>query len=124
MPVAFRAAVTAVFGFALGTYDAAPRARDRPVLTSSVTIGGNGVEEATAVALDAQGRIHLAGYTSSTDLPWARIGGAGGKGDVFVARLDPTGQAVQMLAYFGGSESDNVRGLAVDAAGRDARRRT
>ena len=118
VPVAFRLAGDGVFGFALGAYDAARRTRDRPVLTYSVAIGGNGVEEATAVALDAQGRIYLAGYTSSTDLPWARIGGAGGKGDVFVARLDPTGQAVQVLAYFGGSESDNVRGLAVDAAGR------
>ena len=88
------------------------------MLTYSVAIGGNGVEEATAVALDAQGRIHLAGYTSSTDLPWARLGGTGGKGDVFVARLDPTGQVVEFLAYFGGSASDNVRGLAVDAAGR------
>ena len=99
-------------------YDATRELVIDPVLTYSVALGGNGVEEATAVALDAQGRIYLAGYTSSTDLPWARIGGAGGKGDVFVARLDPTGQTVQVLAYFGGSESDNVRGLALDTAGR------
>ena len=118
MAVAFRVAGDGVFGFALGAYDAARELVIDPVLTYSVAIGGNGVEEATAVALDAQGRIYLAGYTSSTDLPWARIGGTGGKGDVFVARLNPTGQAVQVLAYFGGSESDNVRGLAVDTAGR------
>ncbi|WP_162472808.1 hypothetical protein [Luteitalea pratensis] len=118
VPVAFRIAGDGVFGFTLGAYDAARELVIDPVLTYSVAIGGNGVEEATAVALDAQGRIYLAGYTSSTDLPWARIGGAGGKGDVFVARLDPTGQLVQVLAYFGGSESDNVRGLAVDTAGR------
>ncbi len=30
----------------------------------------------------------------------------------------PTGQVVEFLAYFGGSGSDNVRGLAVDTAGR------
>ena len=116
--VAFRTADDGSFAFTLGTYDATRELVIDPVLTYSVALGGNGVEEATAVTLDAQGRIYLAGYTSSTDLPWSRIGGSGGKGDVFVARLDPTGQAVQVLAYFGGSESDNVRGLAVDAAGR------
>ncbi len=118
VPVVFRARPDGTFGFRVADYDRRRALVIDPVLTSSVTIGGNGVEEATAVALDAQGRIHLAGYTSSTDLPWARIGGAGGKGDVFVARLSATGQAVELLTYFGGSDSDNVRGLAVDAAGR------
>ncbi|WP_291988746.1 hypothetical protein [Luteitalea sp.] len=118
VPVAFRAVGDGSFGFTVGAYDASRALVIDPVLTYSVAIGGNGVEEATTVALDAQGRIHLAGYTSSTDLPWARIGGPGGKGDVFVARLDPTGQVVEFLAYFGGSDSDNVRSLAVDAAGR------
>ncbi len=118
VPVAFRTGPDGTFGFHVAAYDRRRELVIDPVLTSSVTIGGNGVEEATAVALDAQGRIHLAGYTSSTDLPWARLGGPGGKGDVFVARLSATGQAVELLTYFGGSESDNVRGLAVDASGR------
>jgi hypothetical protein len=116
--VAFRASSDGSFGFAMGAYDTSRTLVIDPVLTYSVALGGNGVEEATAVALDAMGRIHLAGYTSSTDLPWTKLGGPGGGGDVFVARLDPTGQQVEFLAYFGGSSSDNVRGLAVDASGR------
>jgi hypothetical protein len=118
VPVRFRAVGDGTFGFDVGPYDATLELVIDPVLTYSVALGGNGVEEATAVALDGQGRIHLAGYTSSTDLPWTRLAGPGGKGDVFVARLDPTGQVVEFIAYFGGSGSDSVRGLAVDTAGR------
>jgi hypothetical protein len=118
VPVVFRAGDDGAFGFSVGDYDTRRTLVIDPVLTYSVAIGGNGVEEATAVALDATGRIHLAGYTSSTDLPWTRLSGPGGGGDVFVARLDPTGQQVEFLAYFGGSSSDNVRGLAVDGSGR------
>ncbi len=116
--VAFRHDGDGGFGFDVGTYDRSRVLVIDPVLTYSMALGGNGAEEATAVAIDAQGRIYLAGYTSSTDLPWQRLGGPGGRGDVFVARLDPTGQQVQFIAYFGGAQPDNVRGLAVDTAGR------
>lgn len=90
----------------------------RPVVTYSAAIGGSGYDEATAVAVDAQGAIYVAGVSMSPDLPGTRIGGAGGQGDVFVAKLDPTGQTVLFLSVFGGSHTEEVRGLAVDTAGR------
>ncbi|HTV00879.1 MAG TPA: SBBP repeat-containing protein [Luteitalea sp.] len=118
VPVAFTARADGAFGFRVGGYDRTRPLVIDPVLTYSLAIGGNGSDEATAVTLDAQGRIYVAGYSSSTDLAGTRIGGTGGRGDVFVARLDPTGQTVQFLSYFGGSGTDSVRGIAVDGTGR------
>ena len=116
--VRFSSRADGTFGFTLGTRDPRRPLVIDPVLTYTVAIGGNGADEATAVALDAQGRIHVAGYSASTDLAGTRIGGTGGQGDVFVARLDPTGQVVEFLSYFGGSAADSVRGIGVDAGGR------
>ncbi len=116
--VAFADIGDGTFGFALGRWDQARPLVIDPVLTYSTAVGGNGPDEATAVALDAAGRIHLAGFTASSDLGGSRIGGTGGRGDVFVARLDPSGQVVEYLSYFGGTGADTVRAAAVDAAGR------
>ena len=116
--VAFREAAGGAFGFRVGHYDTARPLVIDPVLTYSVAIGGNGADEATAVTMDAQGRIYVAGYSTSTDLAGTSIGGTGGRGDVFVARLDQSGQTVQFLSYFGGTGADSVRGIAVDAGGR------
>lgn len=65
-----------------------------------------------ALAVDAQGRAHVAGYTSSKQLavtPGAiQQGFAGGFRDAFLLRLNPAGTAAEHLTYLGGS----TRGLA------------
>ena len=116
--VSFRLDASDTLGFALGPFDPARALVIDPVVTYSGAMGGSGNDEATAVALDGQGRIHLAGYTTSNDFAGTSVAGAGGAGDVFVARLDPSGQSIEMLARFGGSGEDHARALAVDAQGR------
>lgn len=105
-------------GFDVGAYDVRRALVVDPVLNYSIAIGGSGSDEGTAVALDAEGFIYIAGLTTSSDLAGTRIGGSGGQRDVFVAKLDPSGQTTHFLTYFGGTGTDEVRGVAVDAARR------
>lgn len=119
-PVAVRYAVQSdgTAGFALGPYDAAQPLVIDPVLNYSTAIGGSGVDEATAVAIDGTGHVYVAGVTTSPDLGAVRVGPQGADADVFVAKLDPSAQTLVYLTWFGGTGADDVRALAVDAAGR------
>ncbi|MFG0316030.1 MAG: hypothetical protein ACF8XB_02060 [Planctomycetota bacterium JB042] len=88
-------------------------------LTYATYLGGTGREHAIPVAVDAAGAITVAGLTASTDFPATNASAfAGGSpnGDVFLARLDPSlPGAAQLLyaTYFGGSDNEFARGLAV-----------
>lgn len=79
--------------------------------TANDQIGGGGI----AVASD--GTIYVAGTFSGT----ATIGGAvsvsHGDVDVFLAGYDPTGAWVGFTRTYGGSGSDGVDALALDASG-------
>ena len=78
-------------------------------------VGGQGVDEASAVAVDAAGHVYLAGTTASPNFPGAT--GAGGAFDVFVTKLDRRGTSVLFSAYVGGAGADEARDLAIDAQG-------
>jgi hypothetical protein len=92
----------------------------------STYLGGTGNEDAgnnanTAVAVDPNGNVYVAGATSSTDFPTKnpfQSSNAGGV-DVFVAELNGSGSALVYSSYLGGSGSDGDRGvgLAVDSGG-------
>jgi hypothetical protein len=86
-------------------------------LVYSTYFGGGGYDEARDVAVDDGGNAYVAGYTNSWDFPATNtIGAAGTRKQMFVVKLDSMG----VLAYatlVGGSGSDDVRGIAVDAAG-------
>jgi hypothetical protein len=81
--------------------------------------GGSGEDGANAIAVDAKGYIYIAGSTTSTNLPVfsALQGTAGGGSDGFIAKFANDGSRVVFATYFGGSLADDVRALAVDAAG-------
>jgi hypothetical protein len=90
---------------------------DRPVLVSATYWGGSSIEEFAAVTVDATGSVYVAGTTSSPNFPktistMPALGGA----DVFVSKFDAAGSLV-FSTTFGGSSSDRVTGLAIDAAG-------
>jgi hypothetical protein len=83
-----------------------------------------------AAAVDAEGNLLLAGYTNSRDLPAAeqrfervKASACGSSGDtyscfdVFVAKLDPTGQRLLSVALLGGSGDDFATSIAIDEAG-------
>jgi uncharacterized protein (TIGR03437 family) len=84
----------------------------------STYFGGSGNDSAAGVAIDSAGNILVAGTTSSTDLPVlnAYQNTLGGRTNLFVLKLDPTGK-ILYCTYLGGSSNDGATGLAVDSAG-------
>jgi hypothetical protein len=80
-------------------------------------LGGTGVENGNAIAVDSQGRIWVTGGTQSTDFPIT--GGfqtaPGGSQDAFVAGIDPAQSGSGSLiysSYLGGTWWDTGRGIA------------
>jgi hypothetical protein len=90
-------------------------------------LGGRDQDWAFAIALDDSSNAYVTGSTRSTDFPitagafdtsyngssseW-RVGG-----DVFVAKINPTGSALDYATFLGGSSIENGRGIAVDDSG-------
>ncbi len=106
-------------GFALGAYDPARALVIDPVLTYGTYLGGSNRNEGVAIAVDSDGSILVTGQTFSVDFPTLnafqeRIAGPQ---NVFLSKLDPTGQALVFSTYIGGNNFDVARGVAVDADG-------
>ncbi|MDQ2900889.1 MAG: SBBP repeat-containing protein [Acidobacteriota bacterium] len=82
-------------------------------------LGGSGDDRAFGVAVDRTGNAYVTGWTASVNFPvtgpfQAKL--AGGR-DAFVAKLNPTGNALLYSTYLGGSDYDAGNAIAVDAAG-------
>jgi len=84
-------------------------------------IGGSGDDYAYAVAVDPSGNAYVTGYTSSTESTFpVKIGPdltQNGLFDVFVAKVNAKGTALDYCGYVGGASHDYGRGIAVDASG-------
>ena len=88
-------------------------------------IGGERVDIPRGIALDASGNAYIGGYTNSTTFPIVpasgalqkTIGNTDGTTDGFVVKLNPTGTALVYSTYLGGSASDQINAIAVDASG-------
>lgn len=85
--------------------------------TYATYFGGDGKDAANAIAVDAQGRVVVAGVTESSDLPASAsaLMGAEGGTDAFVARF--VAGTPDYATYYGGSGNDEALGIAADAAG-------
>lgn len=77
-------------------------------LVWSTFLGGSADERGFGIAVDANGRAFVAGWTTSFDFPSTpgtvqpRIGSSqAGVSNAFVAAFDPTGTALQWATYFG-----------------------
>ena len=91
-------------------------------LTYSTYFGGSLDDIPFAIALDGDGVVAIAGYTTSTNLPVVNAHQAsfgGGTSDGFAARIDPTpGQsAVLHATYLGGTLADSATGVALTSTG-------
>ena len=108
-------------GFEIANYD-----RDRPlvidpVLGYSTYLGGSSDDYGSAIALDASGKVYIAGQTASADFPFTagayQTSFKGGSDDAFVAKFDPTKSGAASLiysTYVGGSGTDRAFGIAVN----------
>jgi hypothetical protein len=88
----------------------------------SAVLGGVSDEEGWDIAVDAQNRAHVTGWTSSTNFPTADTNGIlraknSGKADAFVAELSSDGGTLLQSAYLGGTNSDYGYAIALDEGG-------
>jgi hypothetical protein len=106
-------------GFNIGKYDRRLPLVIDPVLSYASYLGGVNPDRGKGVAVDAAGNVIVAGVTSSPDFPLANAQQSQkkGSGDAFVAKLNPTGDALVYSTYFGGGGYDEARDVAVDDAG-------
>jgi hypothetical protein len=114
--------------FGGGVYDAFVAKLDpNGALMSSTFLGGSNIDVASAIAVDAAGGVHVAGYTCSADFPVVNafqpqlVGaplGCFAAQDAFVARLAPDGLGWTSSTYFGGDGKDTANAIAIDASGR------
>lgn len=102
-------------------------------LIYSTYLGGNGIDESFAIAVDSAGSAYLTGLTaeyplSSNNFPivnafQSTYGGAGSNpalANAFVAKLNPAGTALVYSSYLGGAGSnlsDIGHAIKVDGAG-------
>jgi hypothetical protein len=101
-------------------------------LVFSTLFGGSLDDQAfTDIAVGTDGRVYIAGCTTSRDLPVSAnayqktyAGDAGapwGNGDAFVARFSADGSSLLASTYLGGSGNDDVsinNSVVMDAAGK------
>ncbi len=105
-------------------------------LLYSTYLGGTSDDQGLGIAIDSSGNAYVVGTTLSRDFPisanafqksWAGDGGEPTypqysavlyiSGDVFVAKLNPTGSQLIFSTYLGGSDDDFAARIAVDAGG-------
>lgn len=91
-----------------------------PAVEWSTYLGGADLDAAYGVAADGAGGTVVAGRTRSDDFPTLQAlqRTRAGASDAFFAKLDAHG-ALQLSTYYGGSGTDQARGVALDP-GRDA----
>jgi len=92
---------------------------DSTGLVYSTYFGGNGWDQASAIAVDSSGNTYVTGYTLSANFPTVNPcqGSYSGSGDAFVAKLSPAGNSLVYSTYLGGSNTDNANAIAIDSAG-------
>ncbi len=98
-------------GFDVESYDKTRPLIIDPVLTFATYLGASGLEEANAVATDANGNTYVTGCTDSAGL--SNLSGR----NVYVAKFNTAGTVREYLSVFGGSGDEEGRAIAVDSTG-------
>jgi len=105
----------AFYGFAAKDYDKSLPLIIDPTIKYSTLLGGTNSDEGLGISL-AGDSAYIVGYTSSDDLP-ATQGTYQGNLDVFVAKFQPDGSAVDFVSYLGGQGNDIGRDLVIGSGG-------
>ena|SRR5436853_3486532 len=87
-------------------------------------LGGSGYDSGASLAVDAAGNAYVAGTTGSADFPTtagAYQPSGHGLSNIFVAKLNPMGNALAYSTYIGNGDdsggSSDARSIAIDTAG-------
>ena len=90
-------------------------------LVYSTYLGGSSIEFAGSIALDSSLNAYVTGETTSDDFPVVNavqaVISAPNSAEAFVAKLNPSGNALVYSTYLGGFASDNGMGIVVDPQG-------
>ncbi len=109
--------------FVVGAYSVGRPLVIDPVLSYSTYLGGSNLDTAYDIAVDpATGDALLTGSTESVNFPTANPlqQSLGGLLDAFIVRLRADGSALVYSTYFGGSNHDIGKALAIDPSSGDA----
>ncbi len=90
------------------------------IIEYATYLGGGGIEEGTAIAVDAARRASLTGSTDSPDFPLSASAydtSHNGGQDVFAVQFTEWGGALEFSTLIGGSGDETGRGIAVDQGG-------
>ncbi len=85
----------------------------------STYLGGDYTEEGSGIAVDASGNVYVTGFTGSPNFPTANAfqPTRGGGFDVFITKLNSSGNALVYSTFLGGAEDEYGGGIAVDSSG-------
>jgi Beta-propeller repeat len=89
-------------------------------LVYSTFLGGVGLDDSVAIALDGARNAYVTGIMASRNFPTtagAFDTTANGEADGFVTKLNATGSALVYSTLLGGADNESPVGVAVDAAG-------
>ena len=108
------------YGFDVGGYDFSKELIIDPLMASTF-MGGSGDDSGTAISIDADGNIVIAGTTASSDFP-ATTGGYdptfnSGTNDIFVLKMDPDLRQLLACTFVGGGNIDVADSLALSSDG-------
>jgi Abnormal spindle-like microcephaly-assoc'd, ASPM-SPD-2-Hydin/Beta-propeller repeat len=123
IPVAFLVSPAGIVTFRLGKYDSSRALVIDPVLTFSTYLTGTASDTIRAITTDASGNVYVTGETLATDFPLKNPEQStcsnciNGDNDVFVTKLDPTGQTLLYSTYLGGTRGAEGGSIAVDGQG-------
>jgi len=88
-------------------------------LVYSTYLGGNSYDQGYDITIDASGNAYVTGNTTSTDFPTEnpfQSDHGGGFFDVFVAKLNNSGNSLAYSTYLGGDGDDHSYSIEVDSS--------
>ena len=111
-----------IYGFTVDNYDKNLPLIIDPIVEFTTCFGGSDQKEgASGVALDSEGNIYITGYTYSVDFPTVnpiqqKLSDMTSY-DVFVTKMNPSGDRIIYSTYLIGLFEDYGRAIAVDIQG-------